>query len=166
MKVLLINTEFYRGGAAKIARTLYQSLNEENKIKCNFAYGRGKRVENQKVFKFTFMPEIYFHALSALLIGIQGYGSWFSTKQLERYITKEKFDLTHLHNINGYYLNLDFVKFLGELKISVVWTLHDGWPITGRCAYFFECDKWKIGCGRCPETWHGKIERDFRRQSG
>ena len=151
MKVLLVNTEFYRGGAAQIARTLYQSLNEDNKIKCNFAYGRGKRVGDQKVFKFAFLPEIYFHALLTRLTGIQGYCSWFSTKKLEKYITKEKFDLIHLHNLHGYYLNIDFIKFLGKLNIPVVWALHDGWPMTGRCAYLFECDQWKTGCGRCPD---------------
>jgi len=32
-----------------------------------------------------------------------------------------------------------------------VWTLHDAWPLTGRCAYFFDCDRWKNGCGHCPD---------------
>lgn len=151
MKLLMINTEFYRGGAAQIARTLYQSLNKGDKIICNFAYGRGERVEDQKVFKFTFLPEIYFHAFLTRVAGIQGYGSWFSTKRLEKFILKEKFDLIHLHNFHGYYLNLDFIKFLERINIPVVWTLHEGWPMTGRCAYWFGCCQWKIGCEKCPD---------------
>jgi glycosyltransferase involved in cell wall biosynthesis len=147
----MVNTEFNRGGAAQIARTLYQSLNEDDKIICNFAYGRGERVEDQKVFKFTFLPEIYFHAFLTRVAGIQGYGSWFSTKRLEKFILKEKFDLIHLHNFHGYYLNLDFIKFLERTNIPVVWTLHDGWPITGRCAYSFNCEGWKTGCKKCPD---------------
>ncbi len=39
LKVLMINTEFKRGGAAKIARTLYQALNKRDEITCYFAYG-------------------------------------------------------------------------------------------------------------------------------
>jgi len=147
----MINTEFNRGGAAKIARTLYQDLNKKEEITCYFAYGRGKGPEEETVYKFTFLPEIYFQGFLTRITGLQGYGSWFSTKRLTDYIHGEKFDLIHLHNIHGYYLNFDFIKFLGKLNIPVVWTLHDGWAMTGRCAYLFDCKKWKAGCGNCPD---------------
>jgi len=145
----MINTEFNRGGAAKIARTLYKTLNRRDGITCYFAYGRGKEQEEEKVYKFTFLPEIYFQVFLTRITGLQGYGSWFSTKRLEDFIHREKFDLIHLHNIHGYYVNLNFTKFLMRVGIPVVWTLHDGWPITGRCAYWFDCEKWKTGCGKC-----------------
>jgi len=147
----MINTEYNRGGAAKIARTLYEDLNKKDKIACYFAYGRGNGSEEKTVYKFAFLPEVYFQGLLTRITGLQGYGSWFSTKRLEDYIHRENFDLIHLHNIHGYYLDLDFIKFLGKLDIPVVWTLHDGWALTGRCAYFFECVKWKAGCGNCPD---------------
>jgi len=31
-----------------------------------------------------------------------------------------------------------------------VFTLHDMWPFTGHCAVSYDCDRWKIGCGKCP----------------
>jgi glycosyltransferase involved in cell wall biosynthesis len=31
-----------------------------------------------------------------------------------------------------------------------VFTLHDMWPLTGHCAVSYDCDRWKIGCARCP----------------
>ena len=31
-----------------------------------------------------------------------------------------------------------------------VFTLHDMWPFTGHCAVSYDCDRWKIGCARCP----------------
>jgi len=34
--------------------------------------------------------------------------------------------------------------------LPVVWTLHDAWPLSGRCAYFLDCGRWKTGCGKCP----------------
>lgn len=147
----MINTEFNRGGAAKIARTLFQFLNERNELECYFAYGRGEKVNDERAIKFAYLPEVYFQGLLTRCFGLQGYGSWFSTKRLEKFIIKEKFDLIHLHNFHGYYLNLDFIKFLGKLDIPVVWTLHDGWSMTGRCAYWFDCEKWKAGCGNCPD---------------
>lgn len=153
MKVLLINTEFNRGGAAQIARTLFQSLNKKSEFEGYFAYGRGEKVNNGRVIKFAYLLEVYFQGLLTRCLGWQGYGSWFSTKRLEKFIIKEKFDLIHLHNLHGYYLNLDFVKFLGKLDIPVVWTLHDGWALTGGCAYWFDCNKWKEGCGNCPDLF-------------
>lgn len=151
LKVLMINTEFNRGGAAKITRTLYQALNKRDEITCYFAYGRGNGPKEETVYKFAFLPEIYFQGFITRITGLQGYGSWFSTKRLEDYIHGGKFDLIHLHNIHGYYLNLGFIKFLGKLDIPVIWTLHDGWPITGGCAYWFDCEKWKVGCKNCPD---------------
>ena len=147
----MVNTEFNRGGAAKIARTLYQALNKRDEITCYFAYGRGKGPEEETIYKFAFLPEIYFQGFLTRAMGLQGYGSWFSTKKLEKYIIKENFDLIHLHNLHGYYLDLSFINFLEKLNIPVVWTLHDGWPITGRCAYWFDCEKWEVGCGNCPD---------------
>jgi len=151
----MINTEFNRGGAAQIARTLFQSLNQKSGFECYFAYGKGEKIDAERTAKFAYLPEVYFQGLLTRCFGLQGYGSWFSTRALEKFIIKEKFDLIHLHNLHGYYLNLDFIRFLGRLDVPVVWTLHDGWPITGRCAYLFECDRWKIGCGDCPNlSWY------------
>jgi putative colanic acid biosynthesis glycosyltransferase len=151
MKILTINTELNRGGAAQIAHTLYQSLNEKEKISCYFVYGKGMGSEDKNSYKFGYWPEIYFHWILTRYTGLQGYGSWFSTKKLEKIIIEEKFDLIHLHNLHGYYLNLSFINFLKKTNIPIIWTLHDGWSITGRCAYCFNCTRWKTGCGKCPD---------------
>ena len=150
MKILMVNTEFNRGGAAQIARTLFQSLNKRNEFERYFAYGRGEKVDDERTIKFAYLPEVYFQGLLTRCFGLQGYGSWFSTKKLEKFIIKKKFDLIHLHNLHGYYLNLDFIKFLERLDIPAVWTLHDGWTMTGRCAYLSDCCRWETGCGNCP----------------
>lgn len=104
MKILMINTEFNRGGAAQIARTLFQSLNQKNGLKCYFAYGRREKADDERTIKFAYLPEIYFQELLTRCFGLQGYGSWYSTRAVERFIIKERFDLIHLHNIHGYYL--------------------------------------------------------------
>jgi FkbM family methyltransferase len=58
-------------------------------------------------------------------------------------------DLFHFHNLHGGYFNPFALALLARLKPSV-WSLHDMQPLTGHCAHSFECDKWRTGCGQCP----------------
>ncbi len=56
--------------------------------------------------------------------------------------------------LNFHNLHSDFFSYLALPKLTAlkpaVWTLHDMWSFTGHCAYSYECDRWKIGCGHCP----------------
>ena len=64
----------------------------------------------------------------------------------------EKPDVIHLHNIHGFYLNIEILfRYLKNSEIPIVWTLHDCWPFTGHCAYFdyVGCNKWKKECYQC-----------------
>ncbi len=58
-------------------------------------------------------------------------------------------DVLHFHNLHSGYFNYLALPFLTKNKPAVL-TLHDMWGITGHCAYSFDCDRWKIGCGQCP----------------
>ena len=44
-------------------------------------------------------------------------------------------------------------KYIKRNNISVAWTMHDCWAITGQCPHFIMagCDKWKTGCYHCPQ---------------
>jgi glycosyltransferase involved in cell wall biosynthesis len=45
-----------------------------------------------------------------------------------------------------------------------IFTLHDIWPFTGHCAISYDCQRWKIGCGKCPyPKAHPPIRRDGTR---
>jgi glycosyltransferase involved in cell wall biosynthesis len=35
--------------------------------------------------------------------------------------------------------------------VPVVITLHDEWLLTGRCAASWDCERWRAGCGACPD---------------
>jgi len=59
-------------------------------------------------------------------------------------------DLLHLHIIHSGYLSLSALPRITHLK-PTVWTLHDPWAMTGHCIYPFECNRWTIGCGSCPD---------------
>ena len=78
-------------------------------------------------------------------------------KQTGRLIEKIKEynpDIIHLHNIHGFYLDVEeLFRYLKGSGKPVVWTLHDCWSFTGHCAHFdyIGCMKWKTGCGNCPQ---------------
>ncbi|MFB0490859.1 glycosyltransferase involved in cell wall biosynthesis [Methylobacterium sp. OAE515] len=59
-------------------------------------------------------------------------------------------DLVHLHLIHTGYLNLLDLRMITQAK-PTVWTIHDPWAFTGHCVYPLECERWKIGCGHCPD---------------
>lgn len=56
-------------------------------------------------------------------------------------------DLVHLHWING----LVAMRTLRKVQKPVVWTMRDMWPLTGGCHYAVDCDRYKLGCGQCPQ---------------
>ena len=146
----MVNTEYSRGGAAQMARRLHAAINARG-VSSVIAYGRGGKAADGNSYRFGLLPEVYLHAFLARVAGIHGYGSYISTRRLENYIRKNGFDVMHLHNLHGYFLDLSFIRRLKEMKKPVVWTLHDGWPVTGRCPYLCECERWRIGCGECPD---------------
>jgi glycosyltransferase involved in cell wall biosynthesis len=58
-------------------------------------------------------------------------------------------DVIHLHNLHGGYFPYRVIPKLSRIA-PLVWSLHDMWAMTGHCAYSYECERWKSGCGRCP----------------
>jgi len=69
-------------------------------------------------------------------------------------------DVVHLHNLHGGYFDLRALPWLTR-HVPTVLTLHDGWTLSGHCAHSFDCDRWKTGCGRCPDlTIDPAIRRD------
>ena len=59
-------------------------------------------------------------------------------------------DIVHLHNLHGHYFDLRTLSELSQ-KVPVVITMHDAWLLSGNCAHSFVCEKWKTGCGTCPD---------------
>lgn len=144
MKILTINTRYIGGGgAAYIANTLHHEINKIKGYSSTFLYGRG--IDGDIKSKRIIYPNMdYISALSYRLFAKE----INFNKCIEEEI--KECDIVHLHNIHGYYI--DYVKLFKLLKKynkKIVWTLHDMWPITGRCGYSFGCEKWKEKCGKC-----------------
>jgi glycosyltransferase involved in cell wall biosynthesis len=69
-------------------------------------------------------------------------------------------DVIHAHNLHGDYFDPRALPRLSR-RLPVVWTLHDTWAFTGHCGYFVDCERWRAGCGQCPDLGRPPaIQRD------
>jgi len=69
--------------------------------------------------------------------------------------------ILHFHNLHGGYADLRVIPWLSQQQ-PVVLTLHDAWLLSGHCAHSLDCERWKAGCGQCPDlTISPAIRRDM-----
>jgi glycosyltransferase involved in cell wall biosynthesis len=69
-------------------------------------------------------------------------------------------DVIHAHNLHGGYFDLRALPWLSR-SAPLVLTMHDAWLLSGHCAHSLECDRWKQGCGRCPDlSIYPALQRD------
>jgi len=72
----------------------------------------------------------------------------------------KKADIVHYHLIHNRFISLTSLPDLFKAKPSV-FTIHDPWIFSGHCVYSLGCDKWKTGCGSCPDlNINFKMEKD------
>lgn len=62
----------------------------------------------------------------------------------------EKPSILHLHNLHGGYFDPRSLTTLSA-QLPVILTLHDAWLLSGNCAHSLGCERWKTGCGACPD---------------
>ena len=152
MKILQINSVCGSGSTGKIAVEIsdyLDSLNIENYI----AYGIGNS-NRHNTYKIGNRIDNHLHSFMSRKFCLQGYGSIFSTIKFIKYIKRINPDIIHLHNIHGHYLNFPILfNYLKKSNVNVVWTFHDCWPFTGKCAHFTKakCYKWKTHCQNCKQ---------------
>lgn len=97
---------------------------------------------------------VAWHGVVTRLFDRHGLASGRATKDFIRKIDEIKPDIVHIHNIHGYFLNYkELFDYFSRRNIPVVWTVHDCWLYTGHCYYYsyIRCDRWKSGCGNCPQ---------------
>ena len=111
MKVAYINAVCGTGSTGSICEELSKWLISKGN-NCTIYYGNGKST-NSVAKKITSNWAVKGHALFSRISGWQGYGSIFSTYKLLIQIKKEKFDVVHLHNLHGNYVNIHLLlKYL------------------------------------------------------
>ena len=155
MKVLQINVRLQEGGAANVALDLHKNLLKEG-VESQFAYGWGEKGGKSSAechVPSSFQVGQQFQVIGNLLIhrvlGVDlvppiGEGR----KCLVDAINWA--DVVHLHVIHSYFLPFEWlVDELIRTCKPVIWTAHDFWILTGRCASTEGCVNWRMGCGSC-----------------
>lgn len=161
MKVLHINQSDISGGAAIAGYRLHQSLLAQN-IDSQLLVGQAKlksdriipvkqkrRLENQLSRLSRYLGLNYLHLVSSF--------------DIPKYEFYQEADILNFHNLHTGYFNYLTIHNLTKNK-PAVFTLHDMWSFTGHCAYSYDCDRWKSGCGNCPyPQTYPVIQRDNTR---
>jgi len=186
--IIQVNTTDNTGGAARIALNLFNAI-EKAGFRSYFAVGKKQnagsgiiqipndqnrgpwaRFFNSASKNLEKIPILRVLSHAVYLIGqpsrVRNYFwsieefDYPGTTQILHLVPSFIPDIMHCHNLHGGYFDLRMLPQLSE-KVSVVITLHDAWLISGHCAHSFDCERWKIGCGQCPDlSIYPAIHRD------
>lgn len=161
MKVTLVNTFQFSGGAAVACYRLMQALNkhqveanmlvQQQQFEDGHVHSIGESFPGTQMAWLRFSAERFYFLLHEKNKGVRfafspaNVGTDISGHRLIR-----QADIIHLHWINFGFLSLDSIQKLIELDKPMVWTLHDMWAFTGGCHYSGECKRYLSHCHSCP----------------
>jgi glycosyltransferase involved in cell wall biosynthesis len=73
-----------------------------------------------------------------------------SSSRTRRHPWVAEADVIQLFNTHGGYFAQGLLPELAR-HAPIVWRLSDMWAFTGHCVYSGDCERWRIGCGACPQ---------------
>lgn len=158
MKVLHIVAGDLTGGAARGAYWLHLELREQgidSKVMTNSVETFGDKsvistvgTAKSKLIQMArsqleTLPTIFYQNKKSTIFS-NGFVGFDFTKTKEY----KEADIIHLHWVNNGFVN---IKHLSNISKPVIWTMRDMWPMTGGCHYSMKCERYKTGCGKCPQ---------------
>lgn len=155
MKILMINVVCGIRSTGRICTDLAKELDKEGH-QVKIAYGRDSVPPQYEKYAVKIGSEfdVKLHGIKSRIFDRAGFGSENATKRFIEWVEKFDPDIIHLHNIHGYYINVEILfDYLRRCNKKIIWTLHDCWSFTGHCTYFdyVSCTKWKEGCFNCSQ---------------
>lgn len=151
-KYLFINSFCGVGSTGHIVVTLAREQIAKGNI-CKIAFGRpGKVPSDIDIIRIGTEWDCKWHGIRTRLLDQHGFGSVTATKQFLKEVKNYDPDVIWLHNLHGYYLNIELLfDYLRGCRKKIYWTLHDCWPFTGHCCFFdyAGCTRWRSGCHDC-----------------
>ena len=155
LRYVQINS-FYDGSTGAIMRNLHNGLAECG-VDSYIFWGRSRETINDHEQRFATKMGCLLHGAMARLTDRVGFYSKRDTASLLKKLDAIDPDVVHLHNLHGYYINIEMLfAWLAQHRCQVKWTLHDCWSFTGHCAYFTRarCNQWEVHCAdveACPQ---------------
>jgi glycosyltransferase involved in cell wall biosynthesis len=176
MRILQINTSDHGGGAQSIGYRLhqgYKARGHQSNIAVGFKYGddpdvievpnlehRHKAARNLFPLEAAMRKRAGIERLAPLVAFageprryaevLRGHED-FDYPATERILQlpPELPDVVHAHNLHGGYFDLRALPRIAARR-PVLMTLHDQWLFTGHCAHSIGHERWREGCGNCP----------------
>ena len=159
MRLLFVNTTFNIGSTGKLTRNFLEYAYAHGDIvACVFADGQtpehidGCKLKSNISRKFTIIIE--------RLTGLISCCSPFSTNKACRFIDSFNPDVVYFGNLHGYYINAyKLYRHIKKRGIPCVQIMWDEYPMTGSCAFSFDCKKYETCCEKCshqreyPSSW-------------
>lgn len=152
MRVLQVNI-FGNLSTGRIAVDLYRTLKEAG-YESVVAFARNTIAKDVPYIKIGNTFNVCIDGIMTRLTDKAGFYSKFATRKFIKEIEDYNPDVIHLHNLHGYYINIEILfNYLKSCGKPVIWTLHDCWAFTGHCCYYTmaKCYKWKTQCYNCKQ---------------
>lgn len=147
---------FYNGSTGTIMRRLGAELTALG-VDSYCLWGRRHETVDNRNRRVATGLGVCVHGAMARLTDRAGFYSKADTRRLLALLDEIDPDVVHLHNVHGYWVNLEMLfGWLAIHRCRVRWTLHDCWTFTGHCSYFtmVKCEQWKSHCSyekKCPQ---------------
>lgn len=154
--VLQINVRLSEGGAAGVARTLHDTLPSLG-MSSHFVYGYGPHGASSPDENEVGASRLTPKGLVAVNMAAHKFlGSESTLRSRSRWLALRgeisRASIVHLHVVHSYMADVrSLVGMILDLNKPVVWTLHDQWTFTGRCAQPGSCTGYRAGCLECPD---------------
>ncbi len=146
IRVLRITSNLNKGGAGAHVLALQRALAAFNDIDSTHWCPREKSENPPSLNDRLPKAVLYFNFLRTRLCGLDSLYAPLWNRRLAALLPQ--YDIVHLHHLQGYFFDIRSLEYLRD-KPTVL-TLHDMWPLTGRCSVTLGCEKWRTRCGRCP----------------
>ncbi|MDZ7315923.1 MAG: glycosyltransferase [candidate division KSB1 bacterium] len=148
IRILRITSTLSKGGAGAHVLAIHRAVNRIDGF-ASYLWCPRESVDEERVIpKLLPKSVVLFNAVRTRVLGLDSlYAPLFSSLLSK---LAPRFDIIHLHHLEGYFFDLRSLYLLQEK--NVVLTLHDMWPLTGRCSFSQNCEKWQTHCVSCPHT--------------
>lgn len=157
MKILTVNFSDTVGGAARAAYRLHTALLKEG-VSSQMLVQKKSTDDHTVIGPLTRLQAllaILLPTIETIPIGLYKNRantvfstSWTPMSNIVQRINALNPDIVHLHWIGGGMMR---IEHMAEIKVPIVWSLHDNWAYTGGCHVKWKCERYKNHCGACPQ---------------
>ncbi len=162
LRIVQIHSADAGGGAEVMAALLHQEFLRAGHD--SWMLVGSKRGDDSRVRPTPRGPrwrgELRLRSIIERLFGLQYYAS--PSLAGKQWPLKERPDALLVHSMHGSqgYFRIEDLAWLSNWCPTYLY-LQDQWLLTGHCAYSLGCERWKTGCGHCPDlAIYPSLERD------